>query len=173
MGLPVRYFIAALNRNRVFLDYLENGKFVEKPAIKTISNAMDVGNPSNFTRITDIFRQRRADIKNKIKSFSTDDNQTRQAISEAEQVYDYILDPHGAVGYAAWKKNKRTDLSDTHTIVLETAHPAKFLDVMPVSLAQKIEMPPRLQAALDKQKKSTRIPAGFGEFKSVLLEGLK
>jgi threonine synthase len=173
MGLPVAYFIAALNSNRVFLDYLETGGFQPKAAIKTMSNAMDVGNPSNFERILNIFEYNPAAIRQKIMSYTTSDKETRQTIDMVYKKHGYILDPHGAVGYAAWKKHKTGQKIVNHTIILETAHPAKFLDVMPGMLTEKIVMPQRLQTALEKQKKSTKIPADFQAFKAVLLGGLK
>jgi len=172
MGLPVHYFIAALNKNRVFLDYLSKGEFTARPAMKTISNAMDVGDPSNLARITDIFDHTLDDIRQNIRSFSIDDDETRRIITEVYDTYGYLMDPHGAVGYAAWEKNEKNKESDIHTIVLETAHPAKFLDVMPEPLTGQVIMPEGLQAALGKQKKSIKIAADYKAFKSILFNGL-
>jgi len=172
MGLPVHCFIAALNRNRVFLDYLNKGEFTARPAQLTISNAMDVGDPSNLARIIDIFDQQVERIRQQIISYSSDDDETRRMISEVYDTYRYIIDPHGAVGYAAWKKSEKKKSLDIHSVILETAHPAKFLDVMPGPLSGQVVMPERLQAALGKKKKSIKIAADFQAFKSILHDGL-
>ncbi len=172
MGLPVQLFYSALNSNKIFDDYLKTGKFVPKEAIRTLSNAMDVGNPSNFARISDIFNHQVEEIRTRIKSYSTSDDETLTIIQDVYNRHGYILDPHGAVGYAAWK-NLHDGQSEAYTtIVLETAHPSKFIDVMPKELANEITIPKRLQESLDKPKKSTLISSEFDQFKSELLNGL-
>ena len=171
MGLPVYKFIAALNINSVFLDYLKTGIFEARKSIRTISNAMDVGNPSNFFRIKSIFNESHKEIKDKIFAASFSDEQTKAAIKEVFSKYNYILDPHGAVGYLALKEFLKVDKAESiNSIILETAHPAKFLDDVQDILKMKIEMPERLKHSLELEKKSIRLSNGFEEFKSFLMK---
>ncbi len=172
MGLPVHLFYSALNSNKVFGNYLKSGEYVPAKAIRTLSNAMDVGNPSNFSRISDLFDHQVEKVRARLKSYSASDEETLMIIKELWEKFGYIIDPHGAVGYAAWKNLHRPELGDSTTIILETAHPSKFIDVMPDKIASKIVTPKRLQQALDKTKKSTKISASFDQFKSELLSGL-
>jgi threonine synthase len=168
LGLPVEEFIAAVNSNQVFYDYLQTGIYNPKTATQTISNAMDVGNPSNFARISALFGGDRTKILKKVCSYSITDRETQAAIEELYTNYKYLIDPHGAVGYSAYKKYSAKRPSDYHTIVLETAHPSKFQDVVPKSVSKNITVPSRLQDALKKQKKSILISYDFKEFKSEL-----
>ncbi len=173
LGLPVKKFIAAVNCNQVFCNYLQTGVYEPKTAIQTISNAMDVGNPSNFARINALFGGDREKILKKVCSYSITDRETRAVIEELYDKNKYLIDPHGAVGYSAYKKYSAERPSDYHTIVLETAHPAKFQDVLPESVSKNIIIPGRLQEALEKQKKSILVSNDFKEFKSELLYRLK
>jgi threonine synthase len=171
MGLPVHKFIAALNINDVFLDYIKKGIFEPKKSIRTISNAMDVGNPSNFFRIQSIFNESYEEIKEKIYAVSFSDEQTKAAIKEVFSKFNYVMDPHGAVGYLALKefiKDKKAE--SINGVILETAHPAKFLDDVEDILKIKVEMPERLKHSLELEKKSIRLSSGFEEFKSFLLK---
>lgn len=170
MGLPVIRFIAALNANDVFLKYLRKGVFHSQAAIPTISNAMDVGNPSNFERIRALFQKNHAVIKQIIFSESFSDFRTREAIGEIYSKYGYVMDPHGAVGYLAVQNfPKQEKPASFHGMVLETAHPAKFRTAVEEVLPIKIEMPNRLKKCLVKEKKSIPIPNKFKDFKELLM----
>lgn len=170
MGLPVNKFIAAVNSNDVFPKYLKSGKFEPIPSIKTISNAMDVGNPSNFYRILDLFNDDLKSIKEKIFSSSFSEEQTKSAIKNIFNKYNYIIDPHGAVGYLALEDfiNKNNYIK-YNGIVLETAHPAKFLDTMEKVISKKIEMPERLKKCFTKEKKTIKISNNFHQLKDFLM----
>jgi len=172
MGLPVHLFYSALNNNKVFDEYLKTGEFAPRKAIRTLSNAMDVGNPSNFARISELFDHQVENVGTRLKSHSVSDEETFQTISEVYDRYSYIIDPHGAVGYAAWKNLHQPQLDRFTSIILETAHPSKFIDVLPQNIADKTIIPERLQQALKKKKRSTIISIEFDQFKSELLSGL-
>lgn len=166
MGLPIKRFIAATNINKIVPNYLVSGNYEPKPSLATISNAMDVGNPSNFTRILALYNQDYAAIKNDIEGFWLDDVDTRTAIQDAFHKYKYVCDPHGAIGYQSL-----SGLSDNELgIFLETAHPAKFLDTVEDTLGQKIEIPTALSTLVEKEKKSTVLDTSFESFKSFLMQ---
>jgi threonine synthase len=170
MGLPAFRFIAALNVNDVFLNYLEIGFFQPKKAIPTISNAMDVGNPSNFERILALYQKDHQVIKSIIFSQSFSDKQTRRAIGEIYSRFKYIMDPHGAIGYLALQDFILDQkISDFHGIILETAHPAKFGTAVEEVLLKKVSVPKKLQKCLRNEKKSMKISKNFNEFKEFLL----
>ena len=170
MGLPVDKFIAAVNVNDVFPIYLDTGKFIPKPSIQTISNAMDVGNPSNFYRILDLYEHNWNKLNNVISSFSFSDRLTKEAINKIYNKYNYLIDPHGAVGYLALDEfiNKNR-IQSFNGIILETAHPAKFADTMEEVLKEKIKLPERLENCLHKEKKSIKISNEYPDFKNYLL----
>jgi threonine synthase len=165
MGLPVRRFIAAVNANDVFPNYLNSGKYEPKPSVKTVSNAMDVGTPSNFSRILSLYNNDIAAIKNDIISFSFSDEETIAAIENVYREYGYIMDPHGAVGYLGWKK-----YGDENScgVILETAHPAKFSDETSDTHIR-VDLPPALSGLSDLKKESTVLSADFTAFKEFLL----
>ena len=170
MGLPVDKFIAAVNANDVFPNYLKTGRFTPRASVRTISNAMDVGNPSNFYRILDIFNKENEEINNVIFSSSFSDATTKEAIKKIYDEYNYLIDPHGAVGYLALEEYvNKNNLKSFKGIILGTAHPAKFLDVMEVVVDKKINIPERLEKCLHKEKKSIRISNDFKVFKNFLL----
>ena len=166
MGLPVKKFIAAVNANKSFPDYLQSGEFTPRKAIATISNAMDVGNPSNFDRINTLFNKNRDSMANIIQSFSITDDETISTIQAVYEKNGYILDPHGAVGYKAAEEIK----DDSSVIIFETAHPAKFINTVKKAINVEIEIPDRLAGQLTKKKSSHKISKDFNAFKSVLLE---
>jgi threonine synthase len=175
MGLPVRKFIAAVNSNTVFPDYLSSGTYEPRPAVQTLSNAMDVGDPSNVQRILSLFKKDLSFTRKNIYSCSISDEETVAGIREVFQRYRYIIDPHGAVGYQAIKKYQAVcpdepENPNLHFITLETAHPAKFTEIVSRALNMEIEMPPRLAEAMHKQKKSIFTPNDFTEVKSRLLD---
>lgn len=176
MGLPVHHFIAATNVNDVVPAYLDNGKFEPRPSIRTISNAMDVGNPSNFARMLDLFKAVNGDecstwniMKEAITGYAFDDSATRKAVKEVEDSYDYILDPHGAVGYLALKEYQK-EHKNTTGIILETAHPSKFKDDMEDILGHKIEVPERLNRLTSLKKEAFQMSVDFDSFKKFLLD---
>lgn len=172
MGLPVHHFIAATNINDVVPQYLHTGQYLPRPSTRTISNAMDVGNPSNFARMLDFFSEKNCSTWNNmtasISGYAYDDDQTRQAVKEVYSKFNYIIDPHGAVAYLALDDYQQKQ-PDTIGVLLETAHPAKFLDDMNNILGHSIDVPERLSALADKPKEATLIDTVFDTFKKYLL----
>ncbi|MCB0429732.1 MAG: threonine synthase [Flavobacteriales bacterium] len=157
MGLNIRRFVAATNVNDVVPAYLQSGKYEPRASVATISNAMDVGAPSNFERILDLFDHDHARIAEVIHGYSFTDDETRSAIAKVFQEFNYLLDPHGAVGYLAMKK----ELADNGGMgfFLETAHPSKFPEVVEQATGLKVEIPERMQELMSREKKATRVPA--------------
>ena len=168
MGLPVSLFVAATNRNKVVPDYLQMGRYQPMPSVPTISNAMDVGNPSNFVRMMELYDKDWARIKEDVAGWSFDDEDTMAAIRKVYQLYDYTIDPHGAVGYLAYEKliEKHPEI---YSILLETAHPAKFLEIVEQQTGVPIEIPERLEVLRDKPKEAVLIPNDFKALKTYLL----
>jgi threonine synthase len=170
MGLPVLHYLAALNSNTVFHDYLNTGEFKPRPSVRTISNAMDVGNPSNFHRITEFFANNVEEVRNVISAEYFSDDETRKEIKDVYKKFGYLIDPHGAVGFLALEKFMEVNnMNDYKGIVLETAHPAKFIDVMKEIVEKDIPMPERLKKCLTKEKKSIKISNKFEDFKELLM----
>lgn len=167
-GLPVNHFIAACNANDVFPAYLEEGKFVPKDSVATISNAMDVGNPSNFIRIVRLFENQFPSIKKTISSYTISDEETREAIQNVYQTNKYLLDPHGAVAYASLKKYLGKN-PDVQGLILETAHPVKFYDVVEPVIGEEIPLPLSVSDLLKKKKKSIQINPNYQELRNLLV----
>jgi threonine synthase len=170
MGLPVDLFIAAVNSNKIFPQYLKTGKFEPKAAVKTLSNAMDVGNPSNFKRLVELYDGNIEKIRNNIYSCSISDQQTVTAIKDVYQKYNYVIDPHGAVGFQAMQEYAKSSKHDNKYMILETAHPAKFYDIVKEILNIEVKIPQRLATALSKNKNSITISKNFNDFKSSILD---
>lgn len=168
MGLPIHQFIAATNANDVVPKYLASGSYNPTPSVPTLSNAMDVGNPSNFTRMLDLFGSTWNNMANVVKGYSFDDETTKKAMQEVYAKYNYIIDPHGAVGYLALKEYQKT--MDAVGVILETAHPAKFLDDVERILNTQIEIPERLESLKDKEKVARISGIDFESFKDWLLQ---
>lgn len=170
-GLPVEHFIAACNANNVVTQYLETGNFVPKKSVATLSNAMDVGSPSNFVRILELFDQQFLPLKNNMSSYSFSDEETRAILKEVYLNKNYLLDPHGAVGYAALKKylEEHRNLSG---ILLETAHPVKFYDVVEPIIAQAVPMPSSVNDLLKLKKESVKMGGTYVEMKDYLLDAM-
>lgn len=145
MGMKVNKFIAATNSNDVFPKYLNSGIFTPEPSIPTISNAMDVGNPSNFPRLDHLYGSTWNIVKENVQSYAYSDNETRAAMRHVYSEYEYILDPHGAVGYLAAEQYRAEHNPLGPIIVLETAHPSKFVETVEETLNTKIEIPERLK----------------------------
>jgi threonine synthase len=166
MGLPISKFIAATNINDVVPAYLKTGDFATRASVTTISNAMDVGNPSNFARILDLYNGDRHALLQDVTGVTITDEQTAIAIQHLYQVSKYVLDPHGAVGYLALKHiNREKQIG----IFLETAHPGKFREVVETIINQKIILPERLNAFLTKTKNSVLMKNSFELLKQYLL----
>mgnify|MGYP002700374446 CR=1 FL=1 len=168
LGLPIKHFIAANNENNVVTEYLKTEVYNPKPSVQTISNAMDVGNPSNFIRIQEIYKNNFNDLKANLTSYSYSDENTRNALQEIYNDYSYVADPHGAVGYLGCKDYLKTN-PDAHCVFLETAHPTKFLDVVEEVIRENIELPKQILKVMDKKKKATPIST-YDDLKAFLLE---
>ena len=169
MGLPVHHFIATTNRNKVVPDYLENGSYEPDPSVETISNAMDVGNPSNFVRLTRFYNDDWDSIKQQISGAWFGDDQTRAAMREVYEKSNYVMCPHTAVAYLGLKQYQKTN-PDIAGVFLSTAHYAKFLNVVEDALQMPdIAIPERLASLLSKTKVATKMNADFEDFKGFLL----
>jgi len=167
MGLPIQQFVAATNANDVVPEFLKTEKFMPRSSVQTISNAMDVGNPSNFARMLELFNHDFGALKKSIKGYSFSDTETREAMQRVFNQTRYVLDPHGAVGYLGLKKFM--SIQPTYSgIFLVTAHPAKFADVVEETLKTKLEFPDRLQKFMQGEKKSVLVSAEFDAFKELL-----
>ncbi|PIX11022.1 MAG: threonine synthase, partial [Flavobacteriaceae bacterium CG_4_8_14_3_um_filter_31_8] len=165
LGLPIKHFVAATNINDTVPNYLIDGKYAPKPSKPTISNAMDVGNPSNFIRIQELFENNFADLKTAFSSFSFTDDETREAMKKIYTNSNYITDPHGAVGYLGLQKYglKTTEFG----VFLETAHPVKFLEVVENTLSIKVTIPEQIQKIMNKEKVAKKI-SSYQELKEYL-----
>lgn len=172
MGLPVHKFVAATNTNDVVPAYLRNGNFQPRPSVQTISNAMDVGNPSNFVRMSDLYENNLAKMQEHIVGAAFGDAQTLEAIAHIKQKHDYIIEPHGAVAYLALEQYRQESQEDFYGVVLETAHPVKFPEAVEPIIQQTIEIPERLRVWTEKPKLSIPLRADFQEFKAFLLQAL-
>jgi threonine synthase len=170
MGLPVDRFIVASNRNDVITTYIHTGLFKSKPSVLTVANAMDVGNPSNFTRVLEIFGQNYELLKGKLIGYSFSDNEIKSCIAEVFQKTKYTLDPHGACAYMALQKElKESEVG----IFLETAHPAKFSETVNESIGQPIQIPDSLNEIIKKEKVSIQCQPSLNDLKGVLSTILK
>lgn len=169
MGLPIHHFIAATNANDVVPEYLTTSTFTPRPSVRTLSNAMDVGNPSNFARMLDLYCSTWNIMREDISGFAFTDEQTKNAIREVRQKYNYVIDPHGAIGYLALNAYLENN-HNVQGVILETAHPAKFKDDVESILQQSIDVPKRLQDLSDKKKVALEISKDFTDFKRWLLE---
>jgi threonine synthase len=168
-GLPVKHFIAACNANDIVPNFMQSQQYQPKAAVATISNAMDVGNPSNFVRILELFHQQFPQLKEKFSSVSITDEETKQTMKRVYDELHYTLDPHGAVGYLALERYLQQHITDIG-IFLETAHPVKFYDVVEPVLNQTIPLPDAVKEIIDLPKKSTRMNVSFEELKDFLLK---
>lgn len=165
LGLPIKHFVASTNVNDTVPNYLKDGNYAPKASKATISNAMDVGNPSNFIRIQELFNNDLETIKKHFSSYSFSDDTTRETMQKVYAETSYVADPHGAVGYLGLEEY---GLSDNEIgIFLETAHPVKFLDVVEGTLDVKVAIPPQIQKVMDKEKVATQI-SSYSALKSFL-----
>jgi threonine synthase len=169
MGLPVRSFVAATNVNDTVPQYLSGKGFHPRQSLATISNAMDVGNPSNFGRMLDLFEHSHDAMKNEIAAYVISDAETREMMKQIYNTFQYIADPHGAVALAAWQYHRRVHANNTG-IILETAHPAKFIETVESTLKIRLPLPAVLEAVSKKIKQSDILNAEFKTLKSFLLD---
>ncbi|HRG80298.1 MAG TPA: pyridoxal-phosphate dependent enzyme, partial [Cyclobacteriaceae bacterium] len=167
MGLPIHTFIAATNSNDVFPEYLKTKVFKPRNSSQTISNAMDVGNPSNFPRILELYKSDFVNLSQDIKGYSFNDEETRNAMRIVYDRTGYIMDPHGAVGYLGLKEFLKSN-SNYSGIFLETAHPAKFKEVVDATIKHAVDLPERLKEFMAGDKKTSKVSSSFLEFKSLL-----
>ena len=166
MGLPIKRFIAANNANDIFYNYLQTGKYEPKASRQTIANAMDVGDPSNFARIYDLYKGDHAKITSLISGATYSDDQIRETMKDCYAKTGYILDPHGACGYRALNEQ----LKDGEVgVFCETAHPAKFKDTVDPIIGTSVEIPERLAEFMKGQKQSVAMTKDFADFKAFLL----
>ena len=166
MGLPLSRFIAANNRNDIFYQYLKTGNYHPRPSVATIANAMDVGAPSNFARILDLYGNSHAAISSEISGATYTDEQIRQSVKEVYDETGYLLDPHGACGYRALAEQLREGETG---VFLETAHPAKFLQTVESIIGDKVAIPEKLQEFMKGVKQSVPMCKDFDAFKHYLM----
>ena len=166
MGLPLSRFIAANNRNDIFYQYLKTGNYHPRPSVATIANAMDVGAPSNFARILDLYGNSHAAISSEISGATYTDEQIRQSVKEVYDETGYLLDPHGACGYRALAEQLREGETG---VFLETAHPTKFLQTVESIIGDKVAIPEKLQEFMKGVKQSVPMCKDFDAFKHYLV----
>ncbi|MGR3809828.1 threonine synthase [Jiulongibacter sp. NS-SX5] len=174
MGMPVEHFVAATNVNKVVPEYLKSGDYTPiKPSISTISNAMDVGDPSNFPRLKALFGNKYEEVKDKIKGFAYTDEETKEGIAEVKEKFDYVVCPHTAIAYLGLKDYR--SFSNQHKVsevFLSTAHYAKFLPDVEKVLGDKLPIPERLEELTQKEKVATSMSTTYEDFKSYLIKEL-
>lgn len=167
MGLPIKRFIAANNSNDVFLEYLNTKHYNPRPSVQTLANAMDVGDPSNFARVLDLYGNSHSAISAEITGKAYTDTQIKRIVKTTYVETKYMLDPHGACAYEALKES----LQPTEVgVFLETAHPAKFLETMEDILGEKVTIPEKLQEFMKGEKQSVSMENDLDELKSILLK---
>ena len=167
MGLPIKRFIAANNRNDVFFQYLQSGAYNPRPSVQTIANAMDVGDPSNFARILDLYGHSHEAICSLISGATYTDEQIAETVADTYQRTGYLLDPHGACGYRALAEMLQPG---EQGVFLETAHPAKFCGTVEAIVKSEVTIPEKLQAFMRGNKLSVAMTAQFDDFKAYLME---
>lgn len=167
LGLPVKHFIASTNVNDTVPEFMRTQNYSPKPSTATISNAMDVGDPSNFIRIRHLYQDNFDALNQQLSSFAFTDDETKKAMLDIYTENQYIADPHGAVGYLGLKKYQ-SEHHDTFGIFLETAHPVKFLDIVEETIGKSLEIPAQIQKVMNKEKKFIQIKE-YDELKTFLL----
>ena len=167
LGLPIKHFVASTNVNDTVPNFLVDGIYKPKPSVATISNAMDVGNPSNFIRIQELFNNDLEALKSAFSSYSFTDDETRATMKEIYENSGYVADPHGAVGYLGLKKHGLKD--NEFGVFLETAHPVKFLDVVEETLPVKVAIPEQIKSVIDKVKVAQKA-SNYQDLKKFLMK---
>lgn len=170
MGLPIKRFIAANNRNDVFFKYLETGNYNPRASVQTVANAMDVGAPSNFDRILDLYNHSHQDIAADISGYTFTDEEIKNAIKTVYEKTGYLLDPHGACGYMALKRNKKEGETG---VFLATAHPAKFKETVEECIGKNIEIPEGLKAFMKNKKETISSSKEYDDFRKILIKSAK
>ncbi len=171
MGLPVSHFIAATNANDTVPSFLKTGLYQPKPSVATLSNAMDVGDPSNWVRIADMFKEDVEPLKKLVTGYSYNDEETLEAIKFINDNYNYVACPHTAIAWQALRDWQQDHFkADTAGVFLSTAHPCKFPDVFPESMAGKIDVPEQVADLQQKEKKVVSLGKDFESFKQYLLD---
>jgi len=165
LGLPIKHFVASTNINDTVPQYLINGNYDPKPSKPTISNAMDVGNPSNFIRIQELFDNNLSSLKKSFSSYSFSDDETKIMMKSIHDKFNYISEPHGAIGYLGLKKHGLK--TNEFGVFLETAHPVKFLQVVEETLTVNVEIPPQIKQVMSKEKVSILI-SNYQDLKNFL-----
>lgn len=166
MGLPIKRFIAANNKNDIFYNYLKSGEYKPRPSVSTIANAMDVGDPSNFARVLDLYGCSHDEICKDIEGVTYSDEQISDIVSTAYTETGYLLDPHGACGYRALSESLKNGETG---VFLETAHPAKFLNTVQGIIREEIAIPKKLQEFMKGTKQSIQMDKSFDSFKKYLM----
>jgi threonine synthase len=169
MGLPIEHFIASTNLNNAVPRYLESGTYETRPSIETISNAMDVGSPSNFVRLTRFFNDDWNSVKEKISGYYFNDEQTQKAMREVYGNTNYVMCPHTAVAYLGLMEYRKATKSDFTGVFLSTAHPAKFIDLVEQTLGKSVDIPAPLKSLLKIEKTSIKMKPEFSHFKEFLM----
>lgn len=169
MGLPVKRFIAATNQNNVVPKYLSGGEFETAPSLESISNAMDVGNPSNFARMVELFKGNKELLQENVFGAYFSDEETRSVIHEIYQNYHYTFDPHGAVGYAGLREFRKQQDESLDGIVLATAHPAKFPETVERIIGREIPVPDQLAELAQKKKQAVPLSNDYEALRAFLV----
>jgi threonine synthase len=170
MGLPVKAFVASCNANHPVVDYLRTGEYTPVPSVETLSNAMDVGSPSNFIRMRLLAGDDWSKVKEIVKGYATDDQKTQEIMADVYARTGYVMCPHTAVAYDGLQQYAAAYPGDFTGILLSTAHYAKFLPTVEGTLGTSVPVPARLAELLDKTKKSIHMGTDFSEFKTYLLQ---
>ena len=168
LGMPVKHFVAATNVNDTVPEFMKTGTYNPKPSTATISNAMDVGDPSNFIRIRHLFQNDLEKLAAHFSSYTFTDSETKNVMKQIYDQYNYVADPHGAVGYLGLKQYL-SENKNCYGIFLETAHPVKFLDIVEETIDTTLTLPPQIQKVMSSEKKSIKISV-YDELKSFLLK---
>ncbi len=168
LGMPVKHFVAATNVNDTVPEFMKTGTYNPKPSTATISNAMDVGDPSNFIRIRHLFQNDLEKLAAHFSSYTFTDSETKNVMKQIYDQYNYVADPHGAVGYLGLKQYL-SENKNCYGIFLETAHPVKFLDIVEETIDTTLTLPPQIQKVMSSEKKSIKI-SEYDELKSFLLK---
>lgn len=166
MGLPIKRFIAANNRNDIFFKYLQTGEYAPRASVATIANAMDVGDPSNFARVLELFGNDVQRIREVVGGYAYDDEQISEAITRVHSETGYMMDPHGACGFMALEQGLR---EGEYGVFLETAHPAKFTETVAPLVSAEVEMPETLKKFIGRKKNSIEIDAQYEGFRAYLM----
>jgi len=166
MGLPIKRFIAASNANKIVPDYLNTGEYKPKESVQTYANAMDVGAPSNFVRVLEIFRSDHGRMCEMIEGFSLSDEEILATMRQCNDDKNYVLDPHGAIGYEALRQLLKPE---EQGIFFETAHPVKFVDVVEKALGRSVDYTDKIEGLMQRSAEFTSLPANFEELKGVLM----